>query len=102
MSSVNNFNKHYSDLDSETQIRLDHFLAGIDEVGQHKIGRTIFRGSGELLHKFMPCLQTISSSICISESNLDGHSNLHELSWTPNDLDIPADLLLRALDRRIK
>ena len=101
MSSVNNFNKHYNELDSDTQIKLDHFLAGIEEVGQHIIGRTIFRGSGELLSKFMPCLQTISSSICISESNLDGDSNLYELTWTPNDLDIPADLLFRALDRRI-
>jgi len=101
MSSVNNFNKHYNELDSETQIKLDHFLAGIEEVGQHIVGRTIFRGSGELLNKFMPCLQTISSSICISESNLDGHSNLYELTWTPNDLDIPADLLVRAIDRAL-
>ena len=100
--SENNFNNQYSKLDTETQIQLDHFLAGIEEVGQHYTGRTIFRGSGELLSKFMPCLQSISSSICISESNLDGHSNLYELTWTPNDLNIPADLLLRALDRIIK
>ena len=101
MSSVTNFNNHYSELDSKTQIQLDHFLAGIEEVGQHIIGRTIFRGSGELLNKFMPCLQTISSSIRISESNLDGQTNLHELTWTPNDLDIPADLLVRAIDRAL-
>jgi hypothetical protein len=100
--SGTNFNKHYSELDSETQIQLDHFLAGIEEVGQHIVGRTIFRGSGELLNKFMPCLQTISSSIRISESNLNGDSNLYELTWMPNDLDIPGELLLRAIDRALE
>jgi hypothetical protein len=55
-NGVNKFNMHYNDLDQETQIRLDHFLAGIEEVGQHIVGETHFDGGEELLSKFMPCL----------------------------------------------
>jgi hypothetical protein len=92
---------HYNDLDQETQIRLDHFLAGIEEVGQHIVGETHFDGGEELLSKFMPCLKEISSSVHISDSyeNENGNNKIYKVSWTPNDMNIPADVLLRAIDR---
>jgi hypothetical protein len=98
-NGVNNFNMHYNDLDQETQIRLDHFLAGIEEVGQHIVGETHFEGGEELLSKFMPCLKEISSSVHISGSYENGNNKIYKLSWTPNDMNIPADVLLRAIDR---
>jgi len=98
-NGVNNFNTHYNDLDQETQIRLDHFLAGIEEVGQHMVGETHFDGGEELLSKFMPCLKEISSSVHISGSYENGHNKIYKVSWTPNDMYIPADVLLRAIDR---
>jgi len=96
---VNKFNEQYAKLDTATQVTLDHFLAGIDEVGQHIVGETIFRGSAELLNRYMPCIQAISSSVRISETGLDGDSNLHELKWEPNDFVIPSDVLVRAYAR---
>ena len=96
------FFEEYSKLDATSQIELDYFLACIEEVGEHLIGKTIYRGSIEKLNSFMPCLQSISSSVTISVKEKNNDVNLHELTWEPNDLDIPADVLLRAIDRLTK
>ena len=96
---VNNFNRHYDDLDEETQIKLDHFIAGIEEVGQHMVGETIYNGDIELLHKFMPCLQAISSTITCYKIDVYENKYIHKLQWTPDDFIIPPDVLVRAYER---
>jgi len=93
------FYEQYSQLDTTSQIELDHFLACIEEVGEHLTGETIYHGSIKKLNSFMPCLQSISSSVTISEKEIDNDVNLHKVTWKPNDFDIPADALLRAIDR---
>ena len=93
---VNKFNVLYDKLDKDTQVKLDHFIAGVEEVGQNFIGETFFRESKELLDRMMPCLQTISPSIYISITNIDDNNYLHKLNWEPNDFTIPADVLVRA------
>jgi hypothetical protein len=92
----NNFNALYNNLDKDTQVKLDHFIAGIEEVGQNFIGETIYKGSKELLDRFMPCLQAISPSIYISMTNIDDNNHLHKLNWEPNDFTIIQDVLVRA------
>jgi len=96
---VNNFNRLYDGLDQETQIKLDHFIAGIEEVGQNMVGETIYDGSVELLYKFMPCLQAISSTITYCKIDIDDNKYIHKLKWTPDDFIIPPDVLVRANDR---
>ena len=95
----NKFNELYNKLDICTQVRLDSFIAGVEEVGQDMIGDTIFHGSKELLDMFMPCLKAISSSIYISDINIDNNDIIHRLNWEPNDFIIPADVLVRAYRR---
>lgn len=92
----NNFNAIYNNLDKYTQVKLDHFIAGVEEVGQNFVGETIYNGSREVLDSFMPCLQAISPSIYISMTNIDDNNYLHKLNWEPNDFTIPADVLVRA------
>lgn len=96
---VNNFNRLYDGLDEETQIKLDHFIAGIEEVGQNMVGETIYDGSVELLHKFMPCLQAISSTITYCQIEIDENKYIHKLKWTPDDFIIPSNVLVRANER---
>lgn len=92
----NKFNTLYNNLDTDTKVKLDHFIAGVEEVGQNFIGETFFRESKELLDRMMPCLQAISPSIYISIPNIDDNNYLHKLNWEPNDFTIPADVLVRA------
>jgi hypothetical protein len=94
----NNFNALYNNLDKDTQVKLDHFIAGVEEVGQNFVGETIYNGSREVLDRFMPCLQSISPSIYISMTNIDDNNNLHKLNWEPNDFTIIQDVLVRAYD----
>jgi hypothetical protein len=96
---VNNFNRLYDGLDEETQIKLDHFIAGIEEVGQDMVGETIYGGSVEFLEKFMPCLQTISSTITYCKIVVDDNKYIHKLQWTPDDFVIPPNVLVRANER---
>jgi hypothetical protein len=96
---VNNFNRLYDGLDEETQIKLDHFIAGIEEVGQNMVGETIYDGSVELLCKFMPCLQSISSSITYFKIDIHENKYIHKLKWTPDDFIIPSNVLVRANER---
>ena len=96
---VNNFNRLYDDLDEETQTKLDHFIAGIEEVGQHMVGETIYNGDMELLYKFIPCLQAISSTITYYKIDIDENKYIHKLKWTPDDFIIPTDVLIRANKR---
>lgn len=96
---VNNFNRLYDGLDEETQIKLDHFIAGIEEVGQNMVGETIYDGSVEFLHKFMPCLQSISSTITYLKIDIDSNKYMHKLKWTPDDFVIPPKVLVRATER---
>ena len=96
---VDNFNRLYDGLDEETQIKLDHFIAGIEEVGQHMVGETIYNGDKELLYKFMPCLQAISSTISYVKIDIDENKYIHKLQWTPYDFIIPSDVLDRANKR---
>jgi hypothetical protein len=96
---VNNFNRLYDGLDEETQIKLDHFIAGIEEVGQHMVGETTYNGSLDLLYKFMPCLQSISSTITYCRIDIDSNKYIHKLKWTPNDFVIPPKVLVRANER---
>lgn len=96
---VNNFNRLYDGLDKKTQIKLDHFIAGIEEVGQHMVGETIYHGDVELLDKFMPCLQSISSTITYYKIDVYENKYIHKLQWTPDDFIIPPDVLVRAYDR---
>jgi len=98
-SKYDRFYEQYSKLDTTSQIELDHFLACIEEVGEHLSGETTYRGNIEKLNSFMPCLQSISSSVTISVKEKDDDVNLHKLTWKPNDFNIPADVLLRAIDR---
>lgn len=95
----NKFNELYNKLDICTKVRLDSFIAGVEEVGQDMIGDTIFHGSKELLDMFMPCLQAISPTIYISDINIDNNDIIHRLNWEPNDFTIPADVLVRAYER---
>jgi hypothetical protein len=92
----NKFNALYNKLDKDTQVKLDHFIAAIEEVGQHMVGETIFRGNKELLQRVMPCLEAISPSIYISMANIDDNNNLHKLNWYPNDFTIIQDVLVRS------
>ncbi len=96
---VNNFNRLYDGLDEETQIKIDRFIAGVEEVGQNMVGETIYGGSVELLQKFMPCLQAISSTITCVKFDVDENKYMHKLQWTPDDFVIPPDVLVRAYDR---
>jgi hypothetical protein len=103
MSKVlGNFSEEYSKLDPETQIKLDHFIAGIEEVGQDIVGGTIFRESEEFLNRIMPCLQSISSTITSVKVELDDGNYYHDLKWKPNDFIIPSDVLARANERYAK
>lgn len=106
MSDINlklsNFSEEYSKLDHETQIKLDHFIAGIEEVGQDMVGGTNFEGSIEFLNSIRPCLHTISSSLTIAKIDLENGSYIHNLKWEPNDFIIPADVLTRAYERYSK
>lgn len=95
----NKFNELYNQLDIDTQVKLDSFIAGVEEVGQDMVGETFFRGSKELIDMFMPCLKAISPSIYISDINIDNNTNIHKLNWEPNDFTIPADVLVRAHER---
>jgi hypothetical protein len=99
---LGNFKEEYSKLDHETQIKLDHFIAGIEEVGQDMVGGTIFEGSVELLNSIMPCLQSISSTITSVKIELENGTYRHDLKWEPNDFIIPSDVLVRAYDRYAK
>ena len=96
---VNNFNRLYDSLDEETQMKLDHFIGGIEEVGQHMLGETTYNGSMELLHKFMPCLQAISSTITYLKIDINDNKHIHKLQCTPNDFIIPPKVLVRANER---
>jgi hypothetical protein len=96
---VNNFNRLYDALDEETQIKLDHFIAGIEEVGQNMVGETIYNGDMELLYKFMPCLQSISSTITYCKIDVYENKYIHKLQWSPNDFIIPPNVLVRANER---
>ena len=96
---INMFNHEYSKLDSDTQAKLDHFIAGIEEVGQDTVGATIFNGSVQLLESFMPSLQVISPTIACLKIDLHNGNYCHELKWKPNDFIIPADVLARAYAR---
>jgi hypothetical protein len=91
------FYEQYEKLDTSSQIELDNFLACIEEVGQHFVGETTYYGKIEKLNSFMPCLLSISSSVNIKDNY--GDCNIHKLTWEPADFDIPADLLLRVIDR---
>lgn len=106
MSDINkalgNFKEEYSKLDDETQIKLDHFIAGIEEVGQDMVGGTVFEGSVELLNSIMPCLQSISSTITCVKIVLENGTYYHDLKWEPNDFIIPSDVLVRAQERYAK
>ncbi len=99
LDRVNNFNRLYDGLDEETQIKLDHFIAGIEEVGQDMVGETIYNGDKELLYKFMPCLQAISSTITYFKIVIDDNKYIHKLQWTPDDFVIPPNVLVRANER---
>ena len=106
MSDINkvlgNFNEEYSKLDHETQIKLENFIAGIEEVGQDIVGGTIFEGTAEFLNSIMPCLQVISSTITCVKIDLENGTYYHDLKWEPNDFIIPADVLVRANERYAK
>jgi len=80
LDRVNNFNRLYDGLDKEMQIKLDHFIAGIEEVGQHKVGETIYNGSVELLDKIMPCLQAISSTITYLKIDINDNKYIHPMT----------------------
>ena len=99
LDRVNNFNRLYDSLDTDTQMKLDHFIAGIEEVGQHMVGETTYNGSMELLHKIMPCLQAISSTINYLKIDINDNKYIHKLKWTPNDFIIPPKVLVRANER---
>ena len=93
------FNEEYNKLDPDTQAKLDHFIAGIEEVGQDMVGGTIFNGSIQLLESFMPSLQVISPTIAYLKIDLHDGNYCYELKWEPNDFIIPDDLLIRAYER---
>jgi hypothetical protein len=99
---LNNFNCLYDNLDKEIQVRLDDFIAGIEEVGQFIIGETIYNGDIEILNKFMPCLQAISPTIIYMKIELNENKYIHKLTWTPDDFIIPPDVIIRANDRYYK
>ena len=99
MNRIDRFNERYNQLDLDTQVKLDSFIACVEEVGQDMVGETLFRGSKELLDRLMPCLLAISPSIYISDINIDNNTNIHKLNWEPNDFTIPADVLVRAYER---
>lgn len=96
---LNQFYCLYKMLDQDTQIRLDDFIAGIEEVGQFITGETFYEGSVELLNKFMPCLKAISPTITYFKIELDDNKYIHKLTWTPNDFVIPPDVIIRANER---
>jgi hypothetical protein len=96
---LNQFNGLYNMLDQDTQVSLDHLIAGIEEVGQFIIGETFYNGNDELLNKFMPCLKAISPSITYFKIELDDNKYIHKLTWTPNDFVIPPDVIIRANER---
>lgn len=96
------FSEEYNKLDPDTQVKLDHFIAGIEEVGQDLVGGTIYEGSSELLSKIMPCLQAISSTISSAKIDLTNGTYYHNLTWVPNDFIIPPDVLVRANERYVK
>ena len=96
---INKFNEEYNKLDSDMQAKLDHFIAGIEEVGQTIVGGTIFNGSAQLLESFMPLLQMISPTIAYLKIDLHDGNYCYELKWEPNDFIIPAELLVRANER---
>ena len=96
------FSEEYNKLDPDTQVKLDHFIAGIEEVGQDIVGGTIFEGSSELLNSIMPCLHAISSTITSVKINLENGTYYHDLKWEPNDFIIPPDVLVRAYERYTK
>jgi hypothetical protein len=93
------FNEEYNKLDPDTQAKLDNFMAGIEEVGQDRVGGTIFNGSAQLLESFMPSLQVISPTIAYLKIDLHDGNYCYELKWEPNDFIIPDDLLIRAYER---
>jgi len=95
----NKFNTLYNNLDADTQVKLDLFIARVEEVGQNFIGETFFRDSKELLDRLMHCLIAISPSMYISMANIDDNIYLHKLNWEPNDFTIPRGVLARANER---
>jgi len=97
--SIDNFNNRYNKLDDLTKAKLDHFIAGIEEVGQFIIGETFYNGTNETLDEFMPCLKAISPSITSMKIELDDHKYIFKLTWTPNDFVIPPDVIIRANER---
>ena len=97
--SVTNFNRLYANLDEHTQVKLDHFIAGIEEVGQFIIGETFYHGTDESLNEIMPCLKAISPTISLIKIELDNNKYIYKLTWTPNDFVIPPDVIIRANER---
>jgi len=97
--SVNNFNRLYERLDKHTQVKLDHFIAGIEEVGQFIIGETFYHGTYESLNEIMPCLKAISPTISSIKIEIDDNKFIYKLTWIPNDFIIPPDVIIRANER---
>jgi hypothetical protein len=97
--SINNFNRLYRNLDEDTQVKLDHFIAGIEEVGQFIIGETFYHGTDESLNEIMPCLRAISQTITSTKIELDDNKYIFKLTWTPNDFVIPPEVIIRANER---
>jgi hypothetical protein len=94
--SIQNFNRLYLTLDELTQAKLDHFIAGIEEVGQFITGETLYDGTTETLDQMMPCLKAISPTITSTKIELDDNKYIYKLTWTPNDFVIPSDVIIRA------
>jgi len=100
--SINNFNRLYANLDEDTQVKLDHFIAGIEEVGQFIVGETFYDGTFESLNEIMPCLKAISPTIISDKIELDDNKYIFKLTFTPNDFVIPPEVIIRANERYYK
>ena len=99
---VGNFKLEYDKLDSETQVALDNFIAGVEEVGQDIVGETVYYGTSAQLDKFMPCLQALSTSISSIKIDLPNENCCFRLNWEPNDFIIPQEVLARVNKRHTK
>lgn len=97
--AISKFNNEYAKLDSDTQIKLDDFILGIEEVGYHLSDGMKFLYDQEFLDSIWSALQAICSTLSTKKSYSFKGDVLIELNWEPNNFIIPPDVIARTNER---